>query len=54
MAKFPEAQKRLFANFFVCRRCKSKQRSNMQRVLVGKIICKKCGGKAFRPVRKAK
>ena len=52
--KFPEAQKRLFTNVFVCKKCKSKRRSNMQKVLEGKIICKKCGGKAFRPIRKAK
>ena len=52
--KFPEAQRRLFINVFVCKRCKSKQRSSMQKVIQGKIICKKCGSKAFRPIRKAK
>jgi len=52
--KFPEAQKRLFANVFVCKKCKSKKRSNMQKVLEGKILCKKCGSKSFRPIRKAK
>jgi formylmethanofuran dehydrogenase subunit E len=54
MVKFEEAQARLFKNVFVCKRCKSKQKSTMQRVLQGKIICKKCGGKAFRTLRKAK
>ncbi|MBT3690700.1 hypothetical protein HOG16_00465 [Candidatus Woesearchaeota archaeon] len=52
--KFPEAQRRLFMNVFVCKKCKSKRRSTMQKVLEGKIICKKCGCKAFRPLRKAK
>jgi formylmethanofuran dehydrogenase subunit E len=52
--RFPEAQKRLFHNVFVCKKCKSKQRSTMHKILEGKMLCKKCGGKAFRPVRKAK
>lgn len=52
--KFEETQRRLFANVFVCKRCKSKQRSTMQKVLQGKILCGKCGGKAFRTLRKAK
>ena len=52
--KFPEAHKRMFVNVFVCKKCKSKQRSTMQKVLEGKILCKKCGGKAFRTLRKAK
>lgn len=54
MVKFEEAHARLFNNVFVCKRCKSKQKSTMQRVLQGKILCKKCGGKAFRTLRKAK
>lgn len=54
MAKFEEAQARLFTNVFVCKKCKAKQRSTMQKVLQGKIICKKCGGKSFRTLRKAK
>jgi formylmethanofuran dehydrogenase subunit E len=52
--KFPEAHKRMFANIFVCKKCKTKQRSTMQKVLEGKILCKSCGGKAFRTLRKAK
>ncbi len=52
--KFPETQRRLFANVFVCKKCKSKRRSTMQKVIEGKILCKKCGSKAFRPLRKAK
>ena len=54
MVKFEETHARLFNNVFVCKRCKSKQKSTMQRVLQGKILCKKCGGKAFRTLRKAK
>jgi len=53
-SKFEEAQARLFKNVFVCKKCKSKKKSTTQKVLQGKILCKKCGGKAFRVPRKAK
>jgi len=52
MVKFPEAQARLYGNMFVCRKCKSRQRSQPQKVLQKKISCRKCGSKALRPVRK--
>jgi len=51
MAKFPEADVRLFKNVFVCRRCKSKTRAPNLKILAGKITCK-CGSHAFRPLRK--
>jgi len=54
MAKFLEAHNRLFANVFVCKRCKQKQRSKMIKILQSKVLCRKCGGKALRPKRKAK
>ena len=52
MAKFPEAEARLFKNMFVCRKCKSKIRTTNLRVIAGKTSCRKCGGKALKPVRK--
>lgn len=52
MVKFPEAEARLFKNIFVCRRCKSKIRTTNLRVLAGKSSCRKCGGKALKPMRK--
>lgn len=52
MAKFPEAEARLFKNMFVCRKCKSKIRTTNLRVLAGKSVCRKCGSKALKPVRK--
>lgn len=52
MAKFPESEARLFHNIFVCKRCKSKIRAPYLKVLAGKISCRKCSGKALRPVRK--
>ena len=54
MVKSPEASQRLFHNVFVCRKCKTKQRTTMQRILQGKVKCKKCGGKAFRAIKKGK
>ena len=52
MAKIPEAQIRLFKNVFVCKNCKSKLRADPLKILEGKIKCRKCGKKAFRPLRK--
>lgn len=52
MAKIPEAQARLFKNMFVCKNCKSKQRADPLKILQGKIKCRKCNSKAFRPLRK--
>ena len=52
MAKIPEAQNRLFKNVFVCKNCHSKIRSDPQKILKGKAKCRKCGKKAFRPLKK--
>ena len=52
MAKIPEATKRMFKNVFVCRDCNTKTRSEPRKVIEKKIKCRKCKGRAFRPVRK--
>jgi ribosomal protein L40E len=52
MVKFEEANARLMKNIFVCRRCKSKRRAPMLKVLAGKIACRNCTSKALRPARK--
>ncbi len=52
MTKFPEAEARMFRNIFVCRRCKTKLRAPNIKVVSGKISCRKCSGKALRPLRK--
>ena len=52
MVKFKEADARMFKNKFVCRRCKSTIRAPMMKILAGKIKCRRCAGKALRPVRK--
>jgi len=52
MVKFPEAQERLYKNVFVCRKCKSKLRTDPAKVRKGKVSCRKCTSKALRPVRR--
>jgi formylmethanofuran dehydrogenase subunit E len=50
--KLPATQARLFKNIFVCKDCKTKLRADSRKILEGKVRCRKCLGKAFRPVRK--
>ena len=54
MGKFPEANKRLVENIFVCKKCKTKIRSTNLRVIKGEVRCRKttCRSKALRPARK--
>ena len=54
MSKFPEAMRRMFGNVFVCRRCKTKMRSSMLKVLKKEVTCRKCGGRSFRAIKKSK
>lgn len=54
MAKIPEAQNRLFKNVFICKNCKSRMRADIQKVLKGKVRCRKCGKVAFRAIKKTK
>ena len=54
MAKFPEASARLFRNIFVCKRCKSKRKADIRKILDKKISCRKCGGVAFRAIKSKK
>ncbi len=52
MAKIAEAQNRMYKNVFVCKDCHSKIRSKPLKILEGKVKCRKCGKKSFRPLRK--
>ncbi len=52
MARFPEAEARLFNEVFVCRKCTAKIRAPRMKVLRGLVACRKCGSKALRPKRK--
>jgi len=50
--KLAVTQARLFKNMFVCKNCKSKVRANPRKILEGKVRCRKCLKKSFRPIRK--
>jgi len=50
--KLPAAQKRMFANVFVCKDCSKKIRTQAVKVLSGKVKCPRCGSHAFRQIRK--
>ncbi|MGA2130305.1 MAG: MJ0042-type zinc finger domain-containing protein [Candidatus Pacearchaeota archaeon] len=52
MAKIPEATTRLFKNVFVCKNCQTKIRADPQKIMRGKVRCRKCGKKAFRPINR--
>ncbi|MFH1626589.1 MAG: hypothetical protein ABH971_00570 [bacterium] len=52
MAKIQEAQDRMFKNVFVCKKCQTKIRSDPQKILKGKVRCRKCKKTAFRPLKK--
>ncbi len=52
MVKFAESQARKFRNIFVCKKCSTKIRSQSMKVIHGKVKCRRCQGKKFRPVRK--
>lgn len=52
MPKITEATNRLFKNVFVCKSCRTKTRADPQKVLKGRVKCRKCNKTAFRPLRK--
>ncbi len=52
MAKIAEAQNRLFKNVFVCKNCQSKIKADQIKILEGKVKCRKCNKRAFRPLKK--
>ena len=54
MVRFPEATARLFHGVFVCRKCKTKSRADVNKILKCEIACKKCGRRSFRPVKSKK
>ena len=54
MAKIQEATERLFKNIFVCKKCKTKIRTQSVKVISKKVACRKCGGKNFRAIKKGK
>ena len=50
--KIPVAQKRLFQNVFICKKCQKKIRSQPVRINAGKVKCPRCDNRTFRTVRK--
>ena len=52
MAKIQEAITRFFKNKFICKNCKSTQKADPLTIIAGKIKCRDCGKKNFRPPRK--
>ncbi|MFH1711345.1 MAG: hypothetical protein ABH840_03470 [Nanoarchaeota archaeon] len=50
--KIPAAMARMFKNIFVCKDCKTKARADSRKVSEGRVRCRKCGGRAFRPIKK--
>ncbi|MEK6854673.1 MAG: hypothetical protein AABX73_00435 [Nanoarchaeota archaeon] len=50
--KIAVAQKRMFADVFVCKRCSKKIRSQSVRIISGKVKCPKCNGRSFRTIRR--
>ncbi len=51
MGTFPEAEARLFQNIYICRRCESKTRVAISKILAGKGVCRSCSSKQLRKVR---
>lgn len=51
-AKIPEVYNRKFKNVFVCRKCQTKMKSDPQRILKGKVKCRKCKKSSFRTLKK--
>ena len=51
MVRFQEAHIRLFQGTFVCKRCKTKKKADIRKVLLKKITCRRCGGKSFRIIK---
>ena len=52
MAKIAEATNRLFKNVFVCKSCSAKIKAEPLKILAGKVKCRKCKRKSFRPIKK--
>ncbi len=50
--KLQVTQARLFKNIFVCKNCKAKIRADSRKIIEGKIRCRKCQKRAFRPIRR--
>lgn len=52
MARFPEADARLFTNMYICMKCNARNRVDQRRIRLGKAKCRECGASSLRPKRK--
>ena len=52
MARFPEAQKRMFGKKFACKNCKTVLKADIMAVTEKRVSCKRCGSSALRTLRK--
>ncbi len=50
--KLAITQARLYKNVFVCKNCKTKMRADARKIMEGKVRCRKCLKKAFRPIKR--
>jgi ribosomal protein L40E len=50
--KFPEAEARLFSRVFICMKCGARMKADASKVKTGKVKCRKCRRKQFRPIKK--
>lgn len=54
MVRFSEATARMFHGVFVCKKCKTKRKADIRKILEKKISCRKCSGKSFRAIKSKK
>ena len=50
--KILAAQRRLFRNVFICKNCGKKMRADPGKIAEGRIKCRGCQRRAFKPARK--
>ena len=51
-AKFPETEARLYTRVFICMKCGARNKGDVLKVRMGKVKCRKCKKRAFRPIKK--
>ncbi|MFO7872412.1 MAG: hypothetical protein R6U26_02075 [Candidatus Undinarchaeales archaeon] len=54
MARFPEADARLFKNVYICMKCNARNRVDPKRIRQGKAKCRECGYTRLRAKRREK
>lgn len=52
--KIPASRNRLLKRIFVCKRCRTKIKADMLKIIAGKVKCRRCNARVFRPKSKKK